>query len=69
MKGAYTMSEKRSFKEVIDELGDINITNENTRAKLYYQKKLNKGYDKLFKLKKHLEFLKNPTKCYWQIYF
>lgn len=50
-------------REVIDELGDINITNENTRAKLYYQKKLNKGYDKLFKLKKHLEFLKKRKEC------
>lgn len=58
MEGEELENAINRIKEVLDDLGDININCESTRAKLYYQKRLNKGYDKLFSLKKHLDFLK-----------
>lgn len=43
--------------EVLEQLGDINMFCD-SKSRTLYQKKLKKAYDKLFDLKKHLQFLK-----------
>lgn len=44
------------LKKVITTIGDINFFGDN-RSKALNQKKINESYDRLFNLKKHLEFL------------
>lgn len=47
--------------KIIGVLGDINMFCD-SKSKTLYQKKLHKTVDDLFKLKKHLEFIKTKEK-------
>lgn len=46
----------KELQEIINLIGDINMIC-GSREKTLYQKKINKAYNKLFELKKHLEFI------------
>lgn len=42
---------------VLDDLGSVNFYTLDNSKKSYYQKNLNSAYDRLYRLKKHLEFI------------
>lgn len=46
----------KELQEIINLIGDINMIC-GSREKTLYQKKINKAYNKLFELKKHLKFI------------
>ena len=48
----------KNLNNCINILGDINMSCSNLRERTLYQKKLNKAYDIIYELKKHIEFLK-----------
>ena len=51
------------LSEAIELIGSVNIYNPgNNQQKTFMQRKLNKGFDILFDLKRHLEFIKKRSK-------